>query len=200
MTRIFCLATVFLLATTSAHADLLLPANYSARLLSAEEAYDPYLEPVVPQESPDRDRMARRRTMLQWHQGLGLAALGLTTAQVVLGQMLMNRQEAGFFDDRTQQLGDAHRNLAIASVTTYGASALLALTAPGIERDGPVDSVTIHKSLAVVHGLGMVLTPVLGFYERSQDEPSDVLRTTHKIAGYTTLAALWGAAIVIIWD
>lgn len=180
---------------------LLAPKPY---LLGEEPplADDPYLLPVTtPEQKEESERLERRGTMLRWHQGLGLTTLGLLTAQVIVGYSLLSHAEEGAFGESFDRLRTAHLILGVSSFVTYLSAASLALLAPGIDRTGAFDTLTIHKSLAFVHGTGMILTPTFGFYlSKNRDRLGErylPLARTHQIAGITTWAALFGAFLVI---
>ncbi len=209
--RVFtaALAATFLLHTLPAEAGSL-PARFQPKLtLESAEEVDPFLQPVITEDTAEIEALSARRSQLKWHQGFGLAALGLTTAQVVLGQVLLNRQNDFLFDSTSDTIKNVHLGLGIASFLTYGTAAALAFTAPEVEGEGDEGSLVLHKSLAVVHGIGMLVSPFLGLYISDQSTSSDptldadqlqTLRTVHQVTGYTTVAALFGAALVIVWD
>jgi len=170
--------------------------------LKAEEPPSSYPSPSTPAVSLEElERLNRRTTLLQWHQGLGLITLALLTGQVIVGSSLLNKAEAGEFGESFDSLRRTHLLLGVSSFLTYAGAASLALLAPGIDRSGAFDTLTIHKTLALVHGTGMILTPALGIYisqnrERLGDRYLTYLRA-HQIAGITTWATLLGAFVVI---
>ena len=150
--------------------------------------------------------MTERRTKLQLHQGFALAALGLVTTQVILGQLLLNSENSGAENHTLKTL---HLVNAIAASGIYWTAAYMSITAPEIEDKGDkhsTDTVTIHKTLAWVHGTGMVISPFLGWYmtrkANSAETQGEVdkarkLRSIHQIVGYTTAGALFGAFAVM---
>lgn len=169
--------------------------------LQAEEE-DPYLRRVpAPQALTESERLERRHTMLQWHQGLALTSLALLTAQVIVGFNLFEKAQRGEFGESFDTLRTTHLTLGLTTFATYTGAASLALLAPGIDRTGAFDTLTIHKSLALVHGTGMLLTPAFGIYlSQNREKLGDRYLTYaryHQIAGITTWAALLGAFLVI---
>ena len=202
MSKLPAMLLVLLIAPAAA------AASYTgAGKAAAEEEPDPFLRPAerTPELDQEAEAIRARQARLRWHQGLGLSTIGLVTAQAALGQSLLNRQDRAIFDSTTDNLRTAHLAAGIAATVTYAGAASLAFTAPKIEETGSAGSLRAHRALAWFHGAGMLLTPTLGFYMRNQAENMDAdhlrtLKTIHQVSGYTTLAALYGAALVIVWD
>lgn len=138
-------------------------------------------------EASREEELSLRRTMLTLHEIGGFTTLASMTATVVVGQMIVNgRTDVNRLKD----------HLAWTTVGLYSTTALLALlTPPPVVRRKEFSSLTLHKAFAVVHFTGMLVEPVLG-YTFKHDPTPQVLRY-HQILGYTTLAALAGAMIVI---
>ena len=122
-----------------------------------------------------------RRRMLSAHQLLGLATVGVMTAHVVAGQVAISTGNT-----------KVHRTLAPITIGMYSASAALSLLAPPPLYSGPggVDTITIHKWLAVGHLTGMILTPLL-----APDQVSE--QRLHQVLGYSTYATFAAAFAVV---
>lgn len=185
---------------------------------SAED--DPFLAAAATYDPAEDARALRRNRMLKWHQGLALSALGLLTAQNVVGQMLYSGNQLN--DDFTARhpslnanLGtyqNVHRALGYSTFGLYTLAASMAIGAPQGREETAADagSVGVHKALAWVHGTGMMVMPWFGLatVKYKQNKAADpgyadtlqTLRTAHLAAGYVTWAALGGAMLVIVID
>jgi hypothetical protein len=171
-------------------------------------AFDPFLAPVQTEAGEqETERLHTRRTYLKVHQAAGITSLALLIAQVSLGQYLLNEKRSGNISDSYESLREKHKYLSFATFGVYSVAAGAALLAPKIDREGAYDTLTVHKSLAIIHGTGMLLTPLLGYYQvgqvdkiKTQQDADRVrtLNTVHQVIGYTTAAALAGAMLVIV--
>lgn len=161
---------------------------------------DPFLVPVEPRIEFDLDLLERRGRMLRWHETFAIASLVLLSAELAVGQVRLAR------DPQRRDLRRWQQGLELGALGTYAASAGLALAAPPVPRQSRWDAFSWHKGFAVVHGLGMTLTPLVGMYSYGMREAGydgDRLRRieiAHQTAGYVTWSALFGAAIVIAVD
>ena len=137
----------------------------------------------------DQAMLDRRSRMLKTHQRLGLLTLIPMLATVITS------------NNATREGGTSGRNLhgALGIVTAgmYITSASFALRAPklpGTETRGPI---RLHKALAWIHGVGMILTPILGAMARSQlnrGERVHGIASAHSAVADVTIAA-YAAAI-----
>lgn len=152
-------------------------------------------EATAPAPTADDRRMHRRRTLLQLHQRVGLALLGLQLATTVVGQLN--------YLDRfgTANTGRYELTHAVLAYTTFGAFATngaLALLAPR-PKDKPNrgwDRMRVHKLGMALATVGMVAQAVYGIETRQREgylDKQDVGRT-HLVIGYATLAAV-GVAV-----
>jgi len=129
-----------------------------------------------------------RRTMLTMHQIGGFVTLASMVSAAYFGQKIIDG-ENGY-----------RRNHQIAVATTIGAYSLTGLLAvlsppPMIRRD-EFSTITVHKTLAWVHFLGMVTTPILGgMISRRGDY--DRQAHIHQISAYITTAALAASMIIV---
>jgi hypothetical protein len=144
--------------------------------------------PLTPESR--KGELAVRRTMLTMHQIGGFVTLGLTWATVYYGQRTL---DAG--DPRG--LRNTHQSLVTWTLISYGATGLLAiLSPPPLIRRDEVSTTTIHKMLAWVHFVGMVVTPIIGAtLHHSMNYDQEV--RYHQIAAYTTAVALTASFVVI---
>jgi len=121
-----------------------------------------------------------RRRMLRWHQTLGLAtvaSMGVTVAGGVAAAL-----------DAGEGLHEASLPVTIGLYATTATLSLLA-PPPPVRLDGRrgVDSITLHRWLAVGHVAGMLLTPLL-----SEDG-----RAAHQALGVATFATFSAAMLTV---
>ncbi|MBN8822076.1 MULTISPECIES: hypothetical protein [unclassified Spirosoma] len=131
-----------------------------------------------------------RRSMLVAHQVMGFVTLAGFVVQGILGAKLYNAQ-----GDSYRRLREAHETTATLINISYGATALLSLTAPPkmlANRKG-FSGLKLHKYLALVHLTGMVATNVLaGMLDHN---PS--VKPYHRAVAYTTFGAFATSIIAI---
>ncbi|HYO53666.1 hypothetical protein [Archangium sp.] len=164
------------------------------------------LEPSPAAESPrlvdpELERsIARRRTMLTLHQGMGLATLAGLAATVVVGQL--------HFDDRYRGGGDTgrydgwHTGLVIGTTTLFAGTGLLGLLAPTpFKKELRWDTITFHKLFVSLATAGMLTQVVLGLVTASREgQLSQVdLAKAHQVIGYATLGAVGAGALMIVF-
>ena len=136
-----------------------------------------------------------RDVMLNWHQRMGLATWGMMTTQMVLG-VLIDAYAADYY----QSLTPAHRSLGYATFGLYLGTASLALTTPpGRFYDTGASGINVHRWLAVVHFVGMMLQPWLGRAIADAPDPDayTTRRRLHRLNGWITYAAFTGAIVSI---
>jgi hypothetical protein len=148
----------------------------------------------MPLTAEGREReMKVRRTMLSLHQLGGFATWAAMLGTVIVGQKVYNGKE---------DLSQIHKALAFTTVGAYFTTASLALFSPPpwIKRK-QWSTVSTHRLLAVFHVSGMLAMPVLGTLVRREEPALGLthreLRQAHLYTGYTTLAAL-GAAMLVV--
>jgi hypothetical protein len=130
-----------------------------------------------------------RRTMLTAHQIGGFVTLGLMISAVYTGQRYLN---SGDRSDRR-----VHDNLVGFTVGAYGLTAALSvLSPPPVIRRDEMSTTSIHKTLAWVHFLGMVVTPIIGATLR-RSMNYDQMARFHQIAAYVSTAAMAASMIII---
>ncbi len=141
----------------------------------------------------EQARLDRRSHMLKMHQRLGLITAAPLVATVITGT---------FAGGRSTSSTDRNVHMALGSITAglYFTSAYYAVFAPkisGVQTHGPI---RLHKTLAWVHGAGMILTPMLGamaYEQRSRGERVHGIAGAHSAVGVVTAAA-YGAAILSV--
>ncbi|CUU00854.1 hypothetical protein JGI1_00097 [Candidatus Thermokryptus mobilis] len=133
-----------------------------------------------------------RRTMLSIHQLGGFATLGLMAISAYYGKKAY---------DLVPGYAEKHRTLVRATIASYSLTALLALMSPPplIKRDDKWSSLAIHKTLAWIHGAGMVATAILGrqVRESANLEEYNRLKKIHMGVAIATFTALASSMIVI---
>ena len=168
-----------------------------------------------------RSRISWRRSMLSAHQWTGILAWGFWLATNLAGEQALrglhrrNEDQLNFFLLQNPQQnyllwqvardhaewesgnGDTHRSLATATWALYGMSAALAMLAPSrfeeAEREG-IDSIFLHKSLALVHFAAMVALPFVA--KRAEHEGPAGARAMQTI-GWTGFGALTMSVVVL---
>lgn len=148
-----------------------------------------------------KSELALRRTMLTWHQRLGITTWFLMSATVLAGQLTLNGN---------RKYRDWHSPLAYATIIGYSATALLAILSPPplIRRSGEHDTIFWHKLLAFVHAAGMIALPILAnsivrrsrFHGVRGPERFNMARArAHQITAYVTYTAFTASIITIFF-
>jgi hypothetical protein len=141
----------------------------------------------------DQARLDRRAHMLMVHQRLGL----ITTIPLV-ATLIASGGAAGKNSSTTGR--DVHGALGIVTAGMYITTASYAIRAPriaGMQTRGPI---RVHKTLAWVHGTGMILTPILGamaYDQRNRGEKVHGIASAHSSVAWVTGIA-YGAAIASV--
>ncbi|MCY1018402.1 hypothetical protein [Pyxidicoccus sp. MSG2] len=145
-------------------------------------------------------KIARRRTMLKLHQGLGFALTASLLTTTVVGQLQFNDSFRGGGDDRN--LLGLHRGLAIGTSAIFASVGLLGLLAPEpFEKKFQWDTITIHKLLMSVATVGMIAQVVLGIMATHHygglSERDYAM--AHQVVGYTTLGAVSAGVVTLFF-
>jgi hypothetical protein len=136
-----------------------------------------------------QNELKLRRIMLTTHQALGIATMVGMIGQGIVGARLYGGDES---------MKDLHEGLAGAVNVTYFTTAGLSLFAPpGMldERKG-INSIKVHRALAVVHLSAMIATNILAD-GIEDDERGSSTRALHRAAAYTAFGSYAAAMIVI---
>ncbi|MBK8695903.1 MAG: hypothetical protein IPN17_27495 [Deltaproteobacteria bacterium] len=162
--------------------------------------------------------VTRRRTqLLRTHRAFAIAAWSGMLITEVLGTIQAVNQPTWFGDGactsdpeafgchQSSMITGLHEGFAITTTALYTTAAILAVAAPDPESasvgDGRSErTLRLHKTMAWVHGVGMVLLPllgvvtahpqILGISQEAQGDFSRAMRTVHTVIGYSTFAAL----------
>jgi hypothetical protein len=138
-------------------------------------------------------RLDKREHMLKIHQRLGLIATAPLIATIAT-----SFGAAGRNSTPTGRL--LHLGLGSAAGDLYFTSAYFAIRAPkiaGVPTRGPI---RVHKILALIHGPGMILTPILGgiaYDQESKGERVHGIARAHSVVAIVTASA-YGAAIMAV--
>ncbi len=135
----------------------------------------------------------RRSHMLKIHQRLGLITIAPLGATLITSAFAGGRQTS-----RTSR--DLHAALGTATVGMYFTTAYFAIRAPKIPGTKTRGPIRLHKSLAWIHGPGMVLTPILGeiaFAQKSRGERVHGIASLHGPVAIATAGA-FGLAVVSV--
>jgi len=136
-----------------------------------------------------QNELKLRRAMLTTHQALGIATMVGMIGQGIVGARLYGGDES---------MKDLHEGLAGAVNVTYFTTAGLSLFAPpGVVNEGKgLNSIKVHRALAVVHLSAMIATNVLAD-GIEDDERGFGTRALHRAAAYTAFGSYAAAMIVI---
>ena len=131
--------------------------------------------------------------MLKVHQRLGLITIAPLAATLISSGFAGGRQTSS-----TNR--DLHAALGTTTVALYIATAYFAIRAPKIPDTTTRGSIRLHKTLAWIHGPGMVLTPILGemaFAQKSRGERVHGIASLHGPVAIATAAA-FGLAVASV--
>jgi hypothetical protein len=139
----------------------------------------------------DQARLDKRSHMLKIHQRLGL----IDTIPLIA--TVATSFGAG---GRSTSTSARWTHLALGSATgdLYFTSAYFAIFAPKIPGTQVKGPIRLHKTLAWIHGPGMILTPILGaiaFDQKSKGERVHGIASAHGAVAIVTASA-YGAAIL----
>lgn len=208
-------------ATSSANATESLPDGQSGQCdVDCDTCHDA--------EREARYLLRRRERNLRTHRGFALAAWGGLAVTEVLGTILALNKPTWFGDGGCASgsgiggdfgcgtgLVALHETFAFISTGLYTTAGVIAATAPDPDNasqgaDPASRTLRLHKTLAWVHGAGMVLMPILGVLAANPqifglDPASDpsttqsfqrALRSVHTVVGYATFATFSVSAAI----
>jgi len=149
---------------------------------------------VETQSDAARQALLDKRThMLKIHQ-----RMGLITAVPLLATLITSASAGG------KSTGTASRDLhvALGALTgdLYGITAYYAIRAPKVPGTETRGAIRLHKTLAWIHGPGMILTPILGamaFDQKSKGEKVHGIAAAHGPVAIVTAGA-FGAALLSV--
>ena len=150
--------------------------------------------PSATQGNPqEQARLDKRSHMLKIHQRLGLITTAPLIATVLSGAGAGGRKTSS-------STRDLHAALGSTTAVLYFTTAYFSIFAPKVQGTPTRGSIRLHKALALIHGPGMVLTPVLGamaFDQKSKGEHVHGIASAHGAVAIVTAAA-YGLAIVTV--
>jgi hypothetical protein len=137
-----------------------------------------------------QNELQARRTMLSIHQITGLTTLGLMITADYFGQKVL---------DGRRDLSGTHKTFVSLTIGSYAITGLLAILSPPpmIRRDDEVSTTSIHKTLAWVHFVGMIITPILGSLVVNHRMINIDKGHYHQISAYITTAVFAASAIIL---
>lgn len=153
----------------------------------------------APTKRVDEGALRLRRTMLTWHQGVGLGMFALQLATTAVGQLNYNDKFGG---DNTNKYVQPHAILAFSTLAAFAAAGTLALLAPSpIRHDEGFDRVKLHKLAMFTAAAGMVAQGVLGVWTQSREGylNQQTIATAHLAIGYVTLAAVAAGVSALVF-
>ncbi|BDG03054.1 hypothetical protein [Anaeromyxobacter oryzae] len=164
-------------------------------------------ELLPPTKKPDTEasarierEVARRRTMLTLHQGMGIATWTALAATTIVGQLDFNDRFRGGGD--TGKYHAWHTGLAYGTTALFATAGLLAVLAPvPYPKKIQLDTATLHKASMALATVGMVAQIALGVWARHEAgslRERDIA-TAHQIVGYTTFGAMTVGAVVLFF-
>jgi hypothetical protein len=141
----------------------------------------------------DQARLDRRAHMLKMHQRFGLITLAPMVATIAVSGLAAGRNS-------TATGRDIHGGLGAVTADLYFMTAYFAIRAPRVPGTATRGQIRLHKTLAWIHGPGMILTPILGamaYSQESHGEKVHGIAQAHTAVATMTYAA-FGLAIVSV--
>jgi hypothetical protein len=131
--------------------------------------------------------------MLKIHQRLGLITTGPLIATLILSNGAAGRNS-------TASGRELHAAVGGLTAGMYMTTAYFAIFAPKVPGTKTRGSIRLHKALALIHGPGMILTPILGvmaYDQRNRGEKVHGIASAHGAVGAVTGIA-YGAAMLSV--
>jgi hypothetical protein len=141
----------------------------------------------------EQARLDRRTHMLKIHQKLGLITTAPLLATVITGTFAGGRSTSS--SNR-----DLHVGLGSLTAGMYFTTAYFAIATPKIKGTKTRGPIRLHKTLAWIHGPGMVLTPILGalaYQQKSRGEKVHGIASLHGPVAIVTAGA-YGLALMSV--
>jgi len=135
----------------------------------------------------------KRTHMLKIHQRMGLITTIPLVATVVTSMNAGGRNTSSASRDLHVALGSVTGDL-------YGITAYYAIRAPRMQGTETRGQIRLHKTLAWIHGPGMILTPILGamaFNQKNNGEKVHGIASAHGPVAIVTAGA-FGAALLSV--
>jgi hypothetical protein len=148
-------------------------------------------------------RLNKRTEMLKIHQTLGLITLAPMAADLITGPMAKVKGKDGQpLKMPTQANLDMHAALGSATAALYFSSAYFAMFAPKVPDVHKRGAIRVHEALALIHGPGMILTPILGSMAFSQEQNGEKVHgiaSAHGAVAAVTVIAYAGSIVAVSW-
>ena len=141
----------------------------------------------------EQARLDKRSHMLKIHQRLGLITAGALVATLVLSNGAAGKNS-------TASGRELHAAVGGLTAGMYMTTAYFAIFAPKVPGTKTRGSIRLHKALALIHGPGMILTPILGvmaYDQRNRGEKVHGIASAHGAVGAVTGIA-YGAAMLSV--
>ncbi|TAK23637.1 MAG: hypothetical protein EPO40_26375 [Myxococcaceae bacterium] len=195
-------------ATPATPAAASAAASTEAPAASTCETCDIDCETCRESDRQARYVMRRRSSLLRTHRAFGIAAWSSLLVTEALGTILAINRPTWFGDGAcatdpsafgcgSGTMGALHLASSFLTTGLYATAGILAIAAPdpdnaSVGDDRASSTLRLHKTLAWVHGAGMILMPILGILGSRVSDPEvgRAFRTVHTGVGYATFAAL----------
>jgi hypothetical protein len=144
-----------------------------------------------PKVEAEANALKRRRTLLEWHQGVGLALIAAEVGTTVFGQLNYDDKFAGTAPANTNRYRAPHAVFAVSTLGLFAANGVIALLAPAPGRTLRLDRVMAHRVSMALATVGMIAQAYYGFRTSGREGYLDQasIAKTHLAIGYGTLAA-----------
>jgi len=141
----------------------------------------------------DQARLDRRAHMLKMHQRFGLITLAPMVATIAVSGLASGKHS-------TATGRDIHGGLGAVTADLYFMTAYYAIRAPTVPGTATRGQIRLHKTLAWIHGPGMILTPILGAMAYSQENNGEKVHGIAKAhaAVATVTYAAFGLAVASV--
>ncbi len=146
-------------------------------------------------DAAEQARLDKRSHMLKIHQRLGLITIVPMIATLVAAGGA--GEEHGSSSSGGRQLHAALGAVTAGMYLTTASFAIFAPKMPGAQARGPI---RLHRALALIHGPGMILTPILGviaYSQRSKGERVHGIAQAHGAVAAIT-AVSFGLAVLSV--
>jgi hypothetical protein len=143
----------------------------------------------------------KRTEMLKIHQRLGLITLAPMAATLITGPMAKAKGKNGqTITEPSNANLDFHAALGGTTAALYFTTASFAIFAPKIPNNPKHGAIRFHEALALVHGPGMVFTPILGAIAFQQEQDGEKVHGFASLHGPIAIATVcaYGASIVAV--
>jgi hypothetical protein len=145
----------------------------------------------------------KRTEMLKIHQRLGLITLAPMAATLITGPMAKAKGKNGQpITEPTQANLDFHAALGSTTAALYFTTAYFAIAAPRLPNNPKHGAIRVHEALALIHGPGMILTPILGamaFQQEQNGEKVHGIASAHGTVATATVIAYAASIVAVSW-